>query len=748
MLSTTDSGKTWQRQRGNTRGLAMLVVAPEAEQVPVELLARYAFEKNHTCGVLVLQDTNAAFESVRQASSRLGSCYHDLIQSTSNADDRLAPETIIATLVRNIRTLKPAIVVSQAPQSYSQDINDPFQQISMAVKLAADPDAYPGHAKIGLTAHRVSRFVVQDPIGPISINPDRILIESGQQLQDQVAFSRALLGRPTVDLTPNHFRVLESATGHSIENVTDLLAALPSHQLPIRLSKSSQQSNLSEIRFTNQSAKSLKDFANFKVNTRQDLIVWRQQVREFLNSMEVDVYNGGNWMLRLIEQYQNQGQPELAVQAAELLVTRFPDSPYTIAVTSWLAKQYSSVELGKLAFDQQVAWGVLQPDGSPSRSVRNGKRFATGPQAKVEGGVTKLTWQPTQPRIKKKPNKQKADPEKPTVAQASATEDIEADSLALPDRRPEFYLLRLQRSARLLSSIGQRDPDFAAGPYCQWLEVQLARQLNEVSPDSISSMPTRYEKLLGGSGLLRQSIAEKINQELSLLGDETESSAESDSAKRLQPTPPNCVEIDSRPKLDGRLNEACWKTAQPIPVLVSEGSEQNGVVRNGINQNNVVQPRAQAQFCRDAEYLYVAIACEKFSGLSYKPRKQARARDAQLQAADHVSIHLDMDRDYETSFNFAVDHQGWARESCDSFQAWDPDWFVSNRETKTLWMVEAAIPLSAISPTKIHQGDRWNLRLSRQTSPNRINRLKQDSEVTKSIFLHRPLPKLENYLSF
>ena len=218
----------------------------------------------------------------------------------------------------------------------------------------------------------------------------------------------------------------------------------------------------------------------------------------------------------------------------------------------------------------------------------------------------------------------------------------------------------------------------------------------------------------------------------------TESSPELASVKRLPPTAPNCVEIDDRPTLDGRLNEACWQNAQPIPVLISDAG----------GQNNVNQPRAQAQFCRDAEYLYIAIACEKFSGLSYEPREQVRARDAQLKAADHVSIQLDMDRDYETSFNFAVDHQGWAKESCDSFQAWNPEWFVSNRETETLWMVEAAIPLAAISPAKIHQGDRWNLRLSRQTSPNRIDRLKQDSQVTKSIFLHQPLPKHENHLAF
>ena len=730
VLKTTDGGKTWNRQRGNTRNLAMLIVSPRANQIPVELLARYSLDNNRNCGVVVLQDTNTAFESARQAASRLGSCYHKLIQTSAPA----APEAVIAKLVRDIRTLKPAVVVSQAPQTFSENITDSFQQISLAIKLAADPNAYPDHAALGLTTHRVSRFVVQDPIGPIQINPKRMLIQSGQLLQDQVAFSRSLLGKPTIDLTPNRYRVIEP-TGRTVGKSTDLLTGLPSHLLPSRLGKSLQQSNLADIRFANQSAKTLEEFANFKINTPQDLIVWRQQLQRFLNSLEVDVHNGGNWLIRLVEQYQTQGQPELAEQAAELLITRFPNSPYTIAVTTWLAKQYSSIELGKLAFDQQVAWGSLKADGSPSQSVKNSQRYATGPEKKVEAGVTTLTWKPLQPAVRQKAeeadsNNSPPETDKPTIAQASATEDIETETLVLPSDRPEFYLQRLQRSARLLSSIGQRDPDFAAGPYCQWLEVQLARQLNEVRPNAVGSLPNRYQKLLAGRGKLRESIAEKVNFELALLDGEIKAVPQFP-----LPAQSNCLEIQDRPNLDGRLSEICWRSAPATPVLIT-------------SDENKRQPQAQVQFCRDAEHLYIAIACEKFAKLTYKPSLGKRKRDAQIDGTDHVTIVLDLDRDHQTNFYFSINHQGLARESCSGIAPWNPNWFVSNSQTETLWMVEAAIPLSAISPTKIRPSDRWNLHLSRSISPTRIGSLNQDSEKARSIFFHRPLPKLENTLSF
>jgi len=464
------------------------------------------------------------------------------------------------------------------------------------------------------------------------------------------------------------------------------------------------------------------------------LLVWLQQLQQFLNSVEIDVYNGSNWLLRLVEQYQTQGQPELAEQAAVLLITRFPNSPYTIAVTSWLAKRYSSIELGKLAFDQQVAWGSLKVDGSPTRSVQNSQRFATGPERKVSNGVTTLTWKPLQPVVRRKAqgvdsNKPAAETGEPTIAQASATENIETDTLALPSDRPEFYLQRLQRAARLLSSIGQRDPDFAAGPYCQWLEVQLARQLNEVDPNAVTSLPNRYRKLMAGRGKLRESIAEKVNFELALLDDE------------IKPTPgfklpsdSKCLEIQDRPNLDGRLSEMCWRSAQPMPVLITS------------DENRKLQ--AQVQFCRDAEHLYIAIACEKFVNLAYKPSLGQRKRDAQVDGTDHVTIQLDLDRDHETSFRFAVNHQGLARESCSGVASWNPDWFVSNSETESLWMAEAAIPLAAISPTKIRPNERWNVQLSRDVSPVRIGNLNQDSEKGSSIFLHRPLPRQEYILSF
>jgi len=418
----------------------------------------------------------------------------------------------------------------------------------------------------------------------------------------------------------------------------------------------------------------LKEFANFKINTQQDLIVWRQQLQQFLNSVEVDVYNGSNWLLRLAEQYQAQGQPELAEQAAELLIARFPNSPYTIAVTTWLAKQYSSVELGKLAFDQRVAWGSLKADGSPSRSVQNAQRFATGPERKVSAGVTTLTWKPLQPAVRKQAVRQQAaeadsnnppnETNEPTIAQTSAVEDNESETPTLPSDRPEFYLQRLQRSARLLSSIGHRDPDFAAGPYCQWLEVQLARQINEVSPNAVNSLPNRYQKLIAGRGRLRESIAEKVSFELELLEGKIEATPEFS-----QPTESKCIEIQDRPNLDGRLSETCWRSAAPMPVLITPNEKHNG------------QLQAQVQFCRDTEHLYVAIACEKFVKFAYKPSLGPRKRDAQIDGTDHVTIKLDLDRDHETSFNFSVNHQGLAQESCSGIASWNPDWFVSTQAT-------------------------------------------------------------------
>jgi photosystem II stability/assembly factor-like uncharacterized protein len=729
VLSTQDGGKVWRQQRGNTRGLAMMVVAPTANQAPVDLFARYAAEDNLACSLVVIEDSQANFESARQASERLGCSSHELLSLKRSGDSSTAsPQSMLAKLVRSIRVNRPSVVVSQARKSFDPQAGDAFQTVAQAISMAADPRAFPEQFELGLQVHRVERLVVQDPIGSISVNGSRMLVQSGTQLRDKIALSRALLDKPVINPEPDHYRIVNLQSNYQDAARGDFFRGLSKQRLVTRLGKSNLRGNLMAIKFANDSARQLDTFINFKIGKPQDVAVWRLQLRRFLNSMEVDVHSGSDWTMRLIEEYLAEANTTLAVESAEMLVSRFPNSPYAVAVATWLARYYSSHELGRLAFEQQIKNGVLQQDGTLSRASRLASKYSSAPETQINDGVATLTWKPVQ-SMESTTNETSSN-----VALARLESSVEFDEL--PKTTPPFFAERLKRAAQLVSFVGQKDPDFAAGSYCRWLEVQLAKRLSAVGAAQIDSLPDRYGKL-ANQGLVKiiagstpnpvvQSIAEQAKRELGLL--QENSGEEKDWAAPVTLPPTKCRLIDARPNLDGRLEESFWRTAKRIPIQRgSDGSRW---------------PNSYLQLCRDQEFLYVAVVCQKIPGVNYQSfRKMPRVRDSDLNPNDWVDIELDLDNDFATSFRFAVDCHGMASESCQWAKDWNPDWFVAQDESATQWIVEAAVPLKAMVAAKIGTNETWSIRALRT---NTVMVTPKD----QSIFKHRPLRKPGVRVSF
>ncbi|MEM8944253.1 MAG: hypothetical protein AAGD11_03645 [Planctomycetota bacterium] len=139
----------------------------------------------------------------------------------------------------------------------------------------------------------------------------------------------------------------------------------------------------------------------------------------------------------------------------------------------------------------------------------------------------------------------------------------------------------------------------------------------------------------------------------------------------------HCPRIDQRPHLDGSLDEPCWQA--------------NSCVR----------------FAYDHEFLYLAITCEKKAAHDYQTDSRVRSYDADLSAHDHIEIHLDVDRDYATWYELAIDHRGWTSDRCWLNPGWNPKWFVAADADESHWTAEAAIPLTAIVHSAPSSGAAW-----------------------------------------
>ena len=67
IVATTDGGKTWQVQRGKHHSVAMLGVALQESELPLEQLALLAGEENRVCGAAMLMNSTGSAVSERGA---------------------------------------------------------------------------------------------------------------------------------------------------------------------------------------------------------------------------------------------------------------------------------------------------------------------------------------------------------------------------------------------------------------------------------------------------------------------------------------------------------------------------------------------------------------------------------------------------------------------------------------------------------------------------------------------------------
>ncbi|NLF08510.1 MAG: hypothetical protein GX594_11095, partial [Pirellulaceae bacterium] len=93
-----------------------------------------------------------------------------------------------------------------------------------------------------------------------------------------------------------------------------------------------------------------------------------------------------------------------------------------------------------------------------------------------------------------------------------------------------------------------------------------------------------------------------------------------------------CAKAAAKPRLDGRLDDDAWQSAEPVSL--SSAQHDDG------------QWPASVKLAYDDEFLYVAIQCRDAPGMAKDYQTDAaRPRDADLTGRDRVELFLDIDRD-------------------------------------------------------------------------------------------------------
>jgi len=152
-----------------------------------------------------------------------------------------------------------------------------------------------------------------------------------------------------------------------------------------------------------------------------------------------------------------------------------------------------------------------------------------------------------------------------------------------------------------------------------------------------------------------------------------------------------CRRARSIPYLDGKHDDA-WKTAHRL-VIGRRGS--------------------YAMLMHDDQYLYIGWEVRKSDDVVYPPATHPRPRDADLSANDRVEWAFDIDRDYTTFYQFAVDSRGFPAEACNRDTTWNPRWFIARAEDDVAWRIEAAIPWQELTPRPPQRNETWAFKLRR-----------------------------------
>ena len=167
------------------------------------------------------------------------------------------------------------------------------------------------------------------------------------------------------------------------------------------------------------------------------------------------------------------------------------------------------------------------------------------------------------------------------------------------------------------------------------------------------------------------------------------------------------------PTIDGKLADACWRSAEPI----------TGWRLKDLAYKAVVQSIGYVTY--DHSHLYLAVKC-----LEPNPKRiisTKRPRDANLFSDDVVEFMIDPGQSGETYYQLAVNASG-AIFDCLRMQggarldeSWDGEWRYGTHIAADHWAVEIAVPFDTLDlPANV--GSTWGINLCREkVSPREMS---------------------------
>lgn len=148
----------------------------------------------------------------------------------------------------------------------------------------------------------------------------------------------------------------------------------------------------------------------------------------------------------------------------------------------------------------------------------------------------------------------------------------------------------------------------------------------------------------------------------------------------------NAPMVTEAPKIDGALDDACWKGAAKF----------DGFINTALG--TPATETTEVWLCRDAGHIYVAFYCH--DSHPQLIRAQQKRRNGDMGSDDRVTVNLDTQHTHQTPYYFKVNPIGAQTEQIPSGSAsnitWRGDWYAAGKIVSDGWVCEIDIPFELL----------------------------------------------------
>jgi photosystem II stability/assembly factor-like uncharacterized protein len=716
ILTTADSGTTWTVQRRGGERAAILCVHARPAGVPLETVATLGADEGYLTAALRVITSDPATAAparatealrlaaaVRQAGGAAGeTLWHfplprhradgdktELVKSWDGRYGNAAAEELLRQLVLAVRLWRPDVVVTDG----ANDSGDALVQEAMreAFRRAADPQAFPEQLDgLGLQAWKPAKLYARcedrarAQVVLVSTEPSDRLLASPR---DYAGSAAGLLDDPAVPLPARqYFALLENRLeragppGEFMGGIVLAHGGEARRKLPDGAEPTEAVRHAMQLR---RDFQALADVPNGLADANRLLA----QIGPTLKQLPDD--QGAPAAFAVANQYARMGQWALAKEVFLLMVDRYPAHPLSAAACRWLISHSASSEARRR---QELGQFVVQ-EYIDYQGARNSVTNPRGQMPQIDGD-SKL------PKLPERDVHQHQATLTPGQAQAvfvpgeagprqvvdNVVKSLRAEGKKTDARVWYENVLAFQTK---LSSFG---PVFTNDPSIQFCLNSARRNLGDV--ETARKWYAQFSQRQPAGPWRDAALAE-----LWLL------SHDGPSPKPVA----QCRQTDTRPFLDGKLNDKCWQGVKPLALRSADPRDNEGDQKKHRWSDDYP---TEVYLTYDREYLYLGLVCRQPKEKYIAPVKP-RPRDADLRAFDRVSLLLDVDRDYSTYFHLQIDQRGCTCEDCWGDVTWNPKWFVAVNSEPGVWQIEAAIPLSELTSDPVTLGKTWACNVTR-----------------------------------